>query len=123
MTTKHLVLCVLISLVCLFYSRPVPAQFLGNIGSTTVTACGSTPSGSVIGDNTKGVITVGGGVVTGCTLTFSHTLSVTPACIFTPSGLVMVSGTFSTSAATIGLSATLGGGKIAYWCFDPTARF
>lgn len=94
---------------------------LDNIGSTTVTICGVTPT--IIGNNIHGVITIGTGVVTACTLNFSHTLSITPGCVFTPSGLVTVSAVPTASSVVISLSLTLGGGKISYWCFDPTSTF
>jgi len=100
------------------------SQFLGNIGTTTVSSCG-TGSPSVVGDNTKGVISVGT-VATSCTLNFSHTLSVTPGCVFSPSigALTLPTLTITTSSAVINFGAqAIGGGKISYWCFDPTARF
>lgn len=100
------------------------AQYLGNVGTTTVTSCGATPNGSVIGDNTHGSIAVGGGVVTSCTLTFSHTLSVTPRCLVTTSLSTVTPGVVeSASSVVMTLSITLGGGRINYWCFNPAAIF
>lgn len=102
--------------------QPVKTQFIGNIGTTTVSSCG-TGSPSLVGDNTKGVITVGT-VATTCTLNFSHTLSFTPACLFeTDASIILPTLTRTTASVVINYGVSIGGGKITYWCFDPTARF
>jgi hypothetical protein len=120
---KFFILNCILGLI-LIYERPIKSQFLGNIGSTSVTSCG-TGSPTVSGDNTKGVITVGT-VATTCTLNFSHTLSVTPGCVFSPSigGLTLPTLTITASSAVINFGVqAIGNGKISYWCFDPTPRF
>lgn len=80
-----------------------------------VTSCGS---GAVVaGTDHAGIITVGSGVITACTLNFSATLAVTPACVATTSlATVVVALTPSASSVAAALSLTLGGGKIYYLC-------
>jgi hypothetical protein len=84
----------------------------------TVSSCGTSPS--VIGNNISGQITVGGGVVTACTLTFANGGFVNaPFCVgFDNSTTVSVSdGGASATQQVFNLSATLGGGLIKYVCF------
>lgn len=88
-------------------------------GSTpTISSCGVTPSGSVLGDDNVGVITIGGGVVTACTITFASTWGVVPVCVFDPDSAIVFAGptTKSASAVTFTLSANLGGGVVEYHC-------
>lgn len=85
--------------------------------TTTVSSCGTSPS--VAGNNIAGQITVGGGVVTSCTLTFANGgFLAPPICVATDnSTTVSVSnGAISNTAAVFNTSATLGGGLINYIC-------
>lgn len=85
-------------------------------GTPTVGTCGTSPT--VNGTNSNGTITVGSGVVTTCTLSFSVTLSAVPICIASSSSGSISTGitSISTSSVVIGLSATLGSGTIYYHC-------
>lgn len=78
--------------------------------------CGSSPS--VDGTDFSGVITVGGGVVTACTLNFTYPFARAPVCVASDnSTTVAVSlGTISTTAVTFNTPSTLGGGLIYYIC-------
>lgn len=92
---------------------------LETTGTTpSVASCGSIPNGSVVGNDNTGIITVGGGVVTACTLNFAFNWTNTPSCNVTDSsasvGAAVTSA--SISSITVGLSATLGGGTIYYNC-------
>lgn len=82
----------------------------------TPTSCGTSPS--VSGTDMAGTITVGTGVVTACTLPFSSTLAVAPKCQVTSNSLTVTASitSISTSSLVIGLSATLPGGLITYFC-------
>lgn len=82
----------------------------------TPTSCGTSPS--VTGTDMAGTITLGSGVVTACTLPFSATLSAAPKCVVTSNSLTVSASitSISTSALVIGLSATLPGGLITYFC-------
>lgn len=87
----------------------------------TVSSCGATPNGSVSGTNTAGVITVGGGVVTSCTLTFANggfAVDSTVVCVVTDNSTTVSAsnGTINTTSAVFNTSATLGGGLIYYVC-------
>lgn len=84
-------------------------------GTPTMGTCGSNPG--VSGDDRSGVITVGSGVVTACTLNFSATLGYTPNCIAVPNSVLAVGVTaISTSAVTFTVLSTIGGGKLYYVC-------
>ncbi len=87
-------------------------------GTPTVSACGSAPAGNVTGTDTAGTIAVGGGVVTSCQLNFSTTLSAAPPCVVSPWSTVIIGGPSSVTASAliVGLSASLGGGTITYFC-------
>jgi hypothetical protein len=82
-------------------------------GTPTVSACGS--GAAVSGSNCFGTIAVGSGLVTSCTLTFSTTLSASPACVVTSSSGA-ASASASTTALSVTLSAPVGGGTLMYHC-------
>jgi fibronectin-binding autotransporter adhesin len=81
-----------------------------------VSTCGTTPS--VVGSDVAGTITVGGGVVTACTLTFQTAWSAAPTCLVADNSATVTAGitAISASAFTVSTSATLGGGLIFYHC-------
>lgn len=83
----------------------------------TLSSCGTSPSLSVGATDTSGTITVGGGVVASCTLTFGTTKTRAPACTI-QSGTAIASATASTtgSALTIG-GTSLTSDAIMYICF------
>lgn len=83
----------------------------------TVSSCGSSPS--VSGTDRGGIITVGGGVVTGCTLTFAKTYGSGCSVTCQESASAAVIGdiaSISATAVTFGFSSTVGGGSIYYHC-------
>lgn len=90
----------------------------GNIitgGSTpSVGTCGTSPS--VSGNDTAGTVTVGTGVVTACTLTFSTTKSSTPKVVGCVANSALACGVSakSTTAVTFTFSATIAGGTFDY---------
>lgn len=79
--------------------------------------CGTSPS--VLGTDTAGVITIGGGVVTSCTMNWANTKGSIPVCVMSTNSTAVTGDitTTSTSSITFGFSATLGGGTINYLCF------
>jgi len=83
-----------------------------------ISSCGTTPSAAAGSNNQGGTITIGTGVVTACTLTFTSTLVRTPRCTAgTGSALILANATsVSTSAVVFGFSADLGGGTLRYQC-------
>ncbi|MHB2026674.1 MAG: hypothetical protein ACYCPQ_08580, partial [Elusimicrobiota bacterium] len=84
----------------------------------TVSSCGSSPAGSVVGNDNNGTITIGGGVTTSCTLAFSTAWTNTPACDFTTNSTSAFASitSASPSSVTVGLSATISGGTVYYQC-------
>jgi hypothetical protein len=94
-------------------------------GSTpTVSSCGSGPSGSVVGNDKDGVITVGGSAPTACTLTFSQTygLGCVVACTISDSITSTTPDvTTSPTAMTMAFSSAIGGGSVFYHCVGVTA--
>jgi len=88
-------------------------------GTATVTTCGATPNGSVAGNNSRGVVTVGGGAVTACTLNFSGTLPAAPVCVVTGSAAATPVGVTSISTSALVLNGTLTGQTVYYHCDIP----
>lgn len=87
------------------------------ISSTTpsVSSCGTSPS--IVGNDMAGKVTIGGGVVTSCTVTFVGSWTNAPAC-WTNSNTALTSFTATTTATTLtfGAGATFGGDVIMYGC-------
>lgn len=84
------------------------------VGTPTVSACGSGPS--VSGSDALGIITVGSGVVTSCTLSFSKTYPWAPTCVLTPNSVLAIGVAPTTSEFVASVLSTIGGGKIYYRC-------
>ncbi len=81
---------------------------IGNLG----TDCGT--SASVAGNDTRGLVTVGSGSLTTCTITFSSNFGVAPVCVITPVsnfGTVTYWVTSSTSFVRLNLSLALAANK------------
>src|SRR5882672_188474 len=94
-------------------------HFITNAGTTPViSSCGTTPNGSVVGNDNEGTITVGGGAVTACTLTFAKTWGVAPVCVITDNSTATTGDISSVSATafTSSFSISIGGGTIWYRC-------
>ncbi len=79
-----------------------------------VSSCGTNPT--ISGDDVHGTVTVGSGVVTACTVTFNNAYTATPKWIGIETNSVLSSGVTSksTTAFTVGFSATLGSGTFDY---------
>ena len=84
-----------------------------------ISSCGSTPDGSLnaTASDSGGTITIGGGAVVSCTLTFSATYDPKMRC-FVASALGVVI-PVTTTTTTMTLAATLTGGVVDYVCFKP----
>lgn len=82
----------------------------------TITACGTDPANT--GTDSRGVITVGSGIVTSCTANFSATFTSEPVCVLTINTTAVTGGinAVSSSSVTFSFSATVGGGLIYYHC-------
>lgn len=87
------------------------------ISSSTpvVSSCGSSPS--IVGNDMAGKVTIGGGVVTSCTITFAAAWTNGPAC-WTNSNTALTSFTATTTNTvfTLAAGATFGGDVIMYGC-------
>ena len=83
----------------------------------TITSCGSTPSGTVSGNDRNGTITVGG-TATGCVLTFAHAYATAPDCVISNQGMSVVNAlTYTVSASAITISQTgLSSDLVNYVC-------
>lgn len=81
-------------------------------------SCGAAPSGTVIGTDNAGTITIGGGVVTSCVLTFAYPWANTPVCVATDNSVTIPGdiSALSTTSVTFSFSASLGGGTLYYLC-------
>lgn len=93
-------------------------HFITGGPAPTISSCGTTPNGSVVGDDNEGTITVGGGSVTSCTLTFAKTWGTTPICIITDNSTTSTGdvSAISATAFTTSFSLSVGGGTIWYRC-------
>jgi hypothetical protein len=83
--------------------------------AVSVSTCGTSPS--VAGNDYAGVISVGSGSVTACTLTFGNTNWRTRACsMSTSANVTSYISSASSSAITVTTSSSVGSGKIYYNC-------
>jgi hypothetical protein len=91
-------------------------SLVGSNGTPSVATCGTSPS--VAGTDHAGTITTGSGTVTACTLNFSGTLAVAPACVVSSASTAVTVGitSISSSALALGISLTLPSAKIYYIC-------
>lgn len=94
------------------------AHVITNGPSPSISSCGTTPSGSVVGDDNQGIITIGGGSVTACTLAFANSWGATPVCVISDNSTAITGDISSISATgfTSSFSLSLGGGKVYYRC-------
>ncbi len=83
-----------------------------------VSSCGSTPNGSVVGNDISGVVTIGGGVVMSCTVTFTKPYETNaPSCFLNDaSNILFTEATTTTSALTINATVNFAGDSISYFC-------
>lgn len=85
-------------------------------GTPTLGSCGA-GSPSFIGSDLEGRITTGTGLLSNCTLNFSHTLTAVPKCVATTSSAIAV-GIGSVSATAITFTAVaFSGATIWYRCW------
>ena len=65
-----------------------------------------------------GTITIGGGSVTSCTLTFANSWSVAPTCVITDNSVTIPGdiSAISATAFTISFNLSVGGGLVYYRC-------
>lgn len=93
-------------------------HFITGGQSPTISSCGSTPNGSVVGDDNRGTITIGGGSVTSCTLTFANTWGAIPVCVITDNSTTIPGdiSSISATAFTTSFNLSLGGGTVWYQC-------
>lgn len=98
----------------------------GFINTSTTTAypvpalssCGTSPSLSLGSTDTSGKITVGGGTVTSCTLTFGTEKGKAPACtILSDTAMTSPAGATTTTTFTVSAGATFNGNVIMFSCF------
>lgn len=84
--------------------------------SPTVSSCGTNPS--VSGTDVSGKITIGGGIITSCLLTFGKSWTNAPACtILSDTAITAPTGTTTKTIFTMGAGATFAGDVIMYNCF------
>lgn len=84
-----------------------------------VSACGSGPNGSAVGNDIAGVVTVGGGIsVTSCVLTFVNPYETNPPICFVNDGtnVLFTEATTTAAALTIHATASFGGDNVSYLC-------
>lgn len=94
-------------------------DIITNSSNTIMGTCGTSPS--VIGDNNEGIITIGGGVVTSCTMNFAMGgwgAGCNVVCNESDNSTSVTGdiSAISSASVTFGFSATLGGGIVYYQC-------
>jgi hypothetical protein len=94
-------------------------DFISNPSTIQVSGCGTSPS--VIGSNNDGIVSIGGGSVTGCTLTFANGgwgTGCNVACEESDTSTTVVPDitSITPTTLTLGFSASLGGGTVWYHC-------
>ena len=90
----------------------------GSSTAATVSSCGSTPNATLIGNDTAGTITVGGGSVTSCKLSFGKAYGATPVCLAYTNLTTITTAisSISTSSVTWAFSVSVGSNFIYYHC-------
>lgn len=100
-------------------------QYGHDTASSTFTpvlsSCGSTPTFGTNANDVTGTINVGTGTVTACTLTFGSPYITTPTVVISDSLTTVTAdvSAISTTAFTVSLSGSIGGGKIYYIVMQP----
>lgn len=104
--------------------KPTLVQFGGNVPAhistqqptpPALTSCGSTPA--ITGTDTAGIVTMGTGAPTSCTITFNVAYSAAPYCTVTWIATPLTSQSYVTSASTIVLTQTgTSSNKVQYIC-------
>lgn len=87
-------------------------------GTPTISTCGSVPNGSVVGNDTTGTVTIGGGAVVACTVSYSTAKQGTPHVFIQVDGATGVANSVSASTATgftANFASVLGGGSFDYF--------
>ena len=80
-----------------------------------INSCGS--GASVTGNDSTGIVTIGGGAVTSCSVNFSGTYGAAPNCIISLGATGATFGvTSTTSGFTVATSADVHGGSLTYMC-------
>lgn len=106
-------LCGLVSGPAFAFSETVDRLGTGTTAVPVLTSCGTTPT--IVGSDFAGVITVGTGSPTTCTITFSAAFTVAPSCILVAVPLVAAF-TYTISTTAISVTETGSTGKINYIC-------
>lgn len=93
-------------------------HILAQGGTPVISSCGVVPNGSVVGNDITGVITVGGGVVTSCILTFAKPYETNaPTCITNDAtNILFTAASTSVSSMTVRATAGFAGDAISYLC-------
>jgi hypothetical protein len=85
----------------------------------SISSCGSTPNGSVVGNDIAGIITIGGGIsITSCILTFITPYETNaPNCFVNDNAnILFVDATTTASSLTIRTTANFSGDTVSYFC-------
>ena len=92
-------------------------EFFETAGTApTISSCGTTPNGSVSGNSVNGAVTVGGGVVNSCTVTFPIAATNALDCQCTNETSILLN-CVSTSTSVLTINGTaVGGNIIHYFC-------
>lgn len=101
-----------------------PLDVRGHIANSgppaTVTACGT--GGNVTGNDTRGTVTVGTGVVTSCTVNFAMSFAGSPHCVVSWAGAsapaAVLSSSTSNSALTLHFSTGISSALVNYICMQ-----
>jgi len=96
----------------------VTGRVITSTATPIISACGSTPNGAVVGNDIDGKITIGGGAVTSCTMTFGGPpWANAPDCtILSNTAITAPTGATTTTVFTLGAGATFNGDIIMYHC-------
>lgn len=101
---------------CLLFAAPALAYRLTD-RPATVALCGTSPS--IIGTDDAGRVTVGTSTVTSCTINFSKTYMLAPACVASVNAILASSVTVSTSSIMVTTASTMASKVINYVCNYP----
>ena len=93
------------------FGGKIQAKVTNGAASPVASSCGTTPS--VTGSDLAGIVTIGTGTATSCTVTFNTSYFAEPACIITPQSTTGAAWSFSAKSSTAFTFTSSSGSNLA----------
>lgn len=97
------------------FNAAIAGHIITGGATPTVSACGTTPT--IVGNDTAGLITAGGGTETACTITFTTPWINAPICVANDNGAVLaLEPKTTTTTLTLTAASTFASSTLSYMC-------